>query len=438
MRRANDLRFNVRFSRLSLLFSALVYRALLDINYAYVVSPFFDYMGLAYSPDALKILESWTAYVALSLLVRPQVSRPSSFFANLNLFLFFAPFSSIYGLNDGSRPFFYAVFLVSAFAFIAARVRRIRIKTIGVSPARLQVLSIGFVAMVAASLVSVTGISNFSLVIGDEYLHREMITAALGDGLINYLLGWTVTVVGPAALLLSLIRKRYWWAALLSIFHVALFGLTSHKTPAMIPFVVIGLWWLRGFLQKALLLPVIMSSMALISSLVYLISGSYFLNALLVRRIFFVPPMLAFSYQEFFESRPKLMWASVMGRKAPFQGELSDGYENAVGNFLGTGGHANAGFFATGYLNAGYLGMLIYGFMFLALLILIDSVSTKRTPLAYTALVLLFPISVLITSADFLTALLTHGLAVGLLMAYLGGNAFNLEPPKALKSVRGG
>ncbi len=428
----------MRLSRVFLVSSALAYRALLDINYAYVVSPFFDYTGLGYSPDSLKIFESWTAYLALTLLVRPHVSRPSSFFANLNLFLYFAPFASIYGLNDGSRPFFYAVFLVSGLAFVAARVRRIRIKTISVTPVRLQVFSIVFVGMIAASVVSVTGISNFSLVIGDEYLHRELITSALGDGLINYLLGWTVTVVGPAALLLSLIRRRYGWVALLSVFHVALFGLTSHKTPAIIPFVVIGLWWFRDLLQKALLIPVVMSSVALLSSLVYLISGSYFLNAVVVRRIFFVPPMLAFSYQEYFESRPKLMWASALGIKAPFQGELGDGYENAVGNFLGTGGHANAGFFATGYLNAGYLGMMIYGFMFIALLVLIDSVSTKRTPLAYTALVLLFPISVLITSADFFTTLLTHGLVVGLLMAYLGGNAFNVEPPKAVKSVLGG
>jgi hypothetical protein len=109
---------------------------------------------------------------------------------------------------------------------------------------------------------------------------------------------------------------------------------------------------------------------------------------------------------------------------------LSEGFEKAVGNYLGIGGHANAGLFAAGFAQAGYFGFALYSILFLGLLYFADCISNRRTPLVYSVVVLFMPIAILITSSDFTTIILTHGMLLAIATLYLSSGSF---PPSILR-----
>jgi len=184
------------------------------------------------------------------------------------------------------------------------------------------------------------------------------------------------------------------------------------------------MWLFRNSLSHTRLLPVLFGGVTLLSMAVFWVFQSPLVPATVVRRIFFVPPMLAFVYEEYFSLSPPIYWASVLGSLSSLRGDLSEGFEKAIGNYLGIGGHANGGMFAAGFAQAGYPGLLLYGFMFFGLLYVIDCISARKVSLIYAVVVLMMPMAILITSSDFTTVFLSHGLFIAIAILYLSRMSF--------------
>jgi hypothetical protein len=78
----------------------------------------------------------------------------------------------------------------------------------------------------------------------------------------------------------------------------------------------------------------------------------------------------------------------------------------------------NTGFFATSYMHFGFIGIILFSIIVGFVFKLIDSIVKNRIPLWLGIAVMIVPINSLV-SADLPTALLTHGIGLGILFLWL-------------------
>jgi len=167
------------------------------------------------------------------------------------------------------------------------------------------------------------------------------------------------------------------------------------------------------------LIPIIFATLVLLSFLLYLVIDDIWLGSLFIRRVFFVPPFLTFTYYEFFTLNEFVFWSSsITSLFIDYPYELDPAKE--IGVYMGAEGvHANASFLATGYMHAGIPGIIFYGIFVGLLFRLIDSLSVKGVPPWVGVASIIIPMQSLITSADLPTALLTHGVGLSIIILFL-------------------
>jgi len=83
----------------------------------------------------------------------------------------------------------------------------------------------------------------------------------------------------------------------------------------------------------------------------------------------------------------------------------------------------NNSFLSTGYMHAGLLGVVIYGVLVGLLFRVVDSLSHHGPPTWMCIAAVIVPMHSLLTSADFFTAMLTHGVGASLLLLFLARSA---------------
>ena len=90
-----------------------------------------------------------------------------------------------------------------------------------------------------------------------------------------------------------------------------------------------------------------------------------------------------------------------------------------IGDYLGARSYAINSFLPTGFMRAGFFGMILYAFLFGLLLRLIESVARYGVPVWMAVATMIIPSHALLTSADLPTALLTHGIGISSLLLFL-------------------
>jgi hypothetical protein len=204
---------------------------------------------------------------------------------------------------------------------------------------------------------------------------------------------------------------------------VMIFALTSNKAPILYPLIVIfiykisdGLNFLRYFIFSAILMTVFS---CIDFWLLSMNSDSYYglFGSFIGRRALIVPSELNHHYYDFFDLNPMYYWAdskislglleSPYSLSAPFLiGEAIFGRQLAS---------ANTGWIGSGFANAGYLGVIIYSILVGVYFSILNSYERR---LGFRVIVSLFvlPTMTLITSADLITMLLTHGLLLSIML----------------------
>ena len=144
-------------------------------------------------------------------------------------------------------------------------------------------------------------------------------------------------------------------------------------------------------------------------------------SSLIIRRLLMVPAHLNFTYLEFFSNNEFVYWSNGI-LKNFFDNPYDFNIANIIGAYLGQQDMAaNTGFIASGYANAGYLGITIYTIMAIVLFNLINKLSENNDK--YFVMAIIFPVILtLFTSSDLLTTLLTHGLFIAIIVLWLFDN----------------
>jgi hypothetical protein len=276
-----------------------------------------------------------------------------------------------------------------------------------------------FVAIPLLILITSGGFSNWNLVLEDVYLFRDSPTnEKVLTGILAYLTMWSLTVFGSYILLIGIRKKSIITVLSLLFIYFLWFGMTGHKSFIGYPLLTLLLYfmlrWLFAMQKIVLYLTVGVVFFYVVDLLVLDLPV---LTSTFTRRVLFIPANTAFAYIDFFSSSNFVYWSNSF--LSSFINYPYDRHPSLlVGDFMGDPTMvANNSFLSTAYMHFGIVGTAIYSFMFVALIEFLDfnfrsHTSENRMRVALIGL----PLFQLITSSDFLTAFLTHGIGIGLVV----------------------
>lgn len=430
-----QIRITLSKSTLKVIFLLLLFRLCLDLAYVYVVSPVYSYSGFTTSISFVTVAESYLMIILIGLVIPSTIKRASHFFIWMFTMASIIPTLSFYAMHSGSRMFMYAIMIGFFCVVLISKLPVIRIGTLKEGRTIGIFLLITMVAAVAASLIAKGGLSHFNLDLSKVYEHRREVGALINVGLWGYINTWVYKVINPALIAWALWQKRYRLFILFTALQVLFFAISSHKSVLFYPVLILAVYLFVKQKKALQYLSWGLIGVIVLSSSIYLIFDNIWPASLFVRRVFYVPAQLNFAYYELFSNIGHVYLSnSILSNWIAYPFEYPPPL--MVCDYLH--GHynswANNGFLATGYMHFGYLGMWIFSIIVGLLLWIVDSLVGKRMPKWLGISILTIPFFSLFTSADLTTALLTHGILLGLLILLIIGK----KPDLLLNNTKAG
>ncbi|MHB9121024.1 MAG: hypothetical protein ACYC7A_05915 [Thermoanaerobaculia bacterium] len=282
-------------------------------------------------------------------------------------------------------------------------------------PATLSVFVLGGLFTAAGViLLSQFGVNWRVPRLADVYGARlEFTSAAQAKGrVVSYFVLWTANVVNPALFAVGLLKR----STVLLVLGIAgqwyLYSLAAYKT-VLVSLIGIALllFLAKRKRSRAELVSVGMLSIATAGLFVTAVA------TMLVRRIA-MTGVISTWYLQFFSTHEKArLGNSLLGWLTTYP------YDRGIANIIGviyldnTEAHANGNFWADGFANFGFIGLVMWSLALAMVLWLIDCVAYRRDHFLSLA-VLLMP-AMALANVSLQTALLTHGIALGVLVVWM-------------------
>lgn len=403
------------------------------------IVPVWHYMNYAGEFSGLGIVAALCASAFLGASVPRGATVRTMIVTSLN-YLFFVPSAVYISLSNPSA------YHVISFAFIFIGVyyiSGIRSLWFTIAPLRqntIFALIFALIITAVATQAALGGLLHFNLDIEKVYEFRT-IAAEEVPFIFGYIFSSVTNVLVPVALTLSLRFRRYVIAGLIVVFTIVLFGMTHHKSVLFTPFVVLLLYLFFANARSPYLIggaflaiPVIAILEVVYTRYFFGDNGVAYFTSLVVRRVLFTPPMLDSLFLDFFAQNSVYYWsasrlgawasANPYGMTAPF----------VIGSeyFSDPEMSANAGAIGSGFANAGLFGVALYS-LSIGVLIGVLNVYGKRIGHATVAAVSFVVVFYVVTTTDLVTAFLTHGLLLLLIVLALFSNP--MQTPKTNKPL---
>lgn len=405
-------------SRFVFIASLVVFRVALDILYYSFVSPEYSYSGFLWSPEPVKYVESWLLYCVFMVILSHKLRRPSDCFILMMFVGVLAPLLSFYGLANQDRFHLYLVLFGYLLIVLFSRGRPIRLPMI--RGGRVLALTTSFLltALVLFWLIYSGGLSCFNLDVSKVYEYRRVVGPQTNIGVFAYLNIWVFKVFNPILFAWALYKRRYGLAVGVLLLQVVFFGISSHKSVLFYPIVILFVYYYFSWTRALSIVPLGIVAVFLISGICWFAIDWIMPVSMFVRRVFFVVAKNTFDYYTFFSTHELVFWSSsFLSSVIEYPYHINPA--RLIGEWQGTEASVNNTFLSTGYMHAGSYGIVLYGVLAGLLFRFIDSLAGKGLPQWLVLAVCITPIFSLISSADFPTALLTHGIGVAVLMLFL-------------------
>jgi hypothetical protein len=408
--------------------AAFLLRVALDFTYVNYVDKFFReslsagvfaFTGIG-TP---RLLESYviafilSICVAASLYLRP---RPSGIILLLYCVVVILPLSSLYGLTDVPRTFFYAA--AGSFAVLMAITELI--PRVSLPRPNLFIVYLGLTVVfgicvyVYGWLVLTGGLGRLNFDLLSVYEVRAEYIQRLAPFL-SYFVPWQANVINILILCYGLYKRNLWMLGISGVAQILLFGMTGHKSFLLSPMLVIGVYFI--WQRKNILFYFFSGAFVLVvaSYVLFSFTNNHLLPSLLIRRLFFVPAANHLIYYDFF-SRPENSFVMLSNSVlAPF---IQYPYDAPVPIILartywGIDFWPNVGYLGDAFAQFGFVGMFLFSMILGVFLRIVDSVGA-RLPTSLVA-AMLTPHAMALTNSALFTSLLTHGLIFAFLMLWL-------------------
>jgi hypothetical protein len=271
-------------------------------------------------------------------------------------------------------------------------------------------------------VVSVFGFNFRFLSLADVYDQRleykDAVTAA--GRAVAYALEWQANSLNPLLISVGLANKRLLLVIVGIAGQVFLFSVTGFKSVLFSILMMVAMLILFSFRRKNTGLAFVWGAFSCIvgSVVVDRFLNEPFLSSLFVRRLIVTPGLLTGYYFDFFSNNAKaLLGHSIFKHIVAYPYDLLPAQMIGAVYFHNPATDANGNIWADAFANFGIPGIFVFTLLLALVMWLFDSVAAKRD-FRVTALMLGIPAFTLANSA-LLTSLMTHGIALSLLLVYL-------------------
>lgn len=406
-------------SRVQLLIVLIISRLALDLSSFYLIFPLYSYAGLSLDLSVPHALFSWFCYFALAVFV---VLSKSSIYPAFFLFFIFLPVSSFYLLTSKNTSVFLSIFVATLFLSAVSQLR-LNIKAPKNGSLYFRYLSLTILFAYISLFFLRNGWSYFSLDVSKLYEHRENLKS-LYSGVLSYVLVWSIKVILPTLLSMSVARRKIISSTLIVLAMVMIFFVTFRKE--VFVYCLLGFWigvyiTMGGRFVALGMLKCVMIVTFLIFS-ISLISGNMIYFAAFLQRAFVVVGQNLNDYVQFFSNNEYLYFSQSF-----LKSFVDDPYGRPVPEIIGYGRwgagtetFANAGIWASAFMQMGYAGILLYALIAASIACFFSNLEYKITDNANRAgaLTALLCGLLQLVNADLLTAILTHGLGISMLVVW--------------------
>lgn len=392
-------------------------RGILDLAYIKVVAPNWGHGGFVCEPDPAKIIESYMITLVLGAMLPHSLRRPSDYLVTVLFMMPIMPALSLYGLQGNPRTFTYMMAICLVVVMVTRHFRPRIPALAGRGTALGSAVCMVIVGLSLAERVATGRLQYLNFDMGAVYAYRRAVEALSSNRVFSYVHTWAQNVANPALLTRSLQVGKHWAFAALVGVQLVLFGTSAARSVLFYPLLVLAVFWV-SHKRYALHLTVLGLSLAVTASCAMVLSlGDLMPVSLFVRRVMFVPAWLNYVYYEYFASAGYVCWSnSVLGPLLRYTFGLPPAL--LISDYLkgDTLTWMNTSFLGAGYMHLGFLGMIIYSVIIGLLMGLVDAITANRVTVPFAVATVIVPFFVLFTSADLPTALLTHGVALSVML----------------------
>lgn len=254
----------------------------------------------------------------------------------------------------------------------------------------------------------------------EVYVYRGLYGDMINQGIWGYVNSTVFKVVSPFLGILMLISRKYMFYLFILVLDLLLFASSGHKA-------VLFYFFLEMFVFIFLSKDIYISSLVNLKKLLRLFSIVLLCGIVLsllnvspiilslLRRAFFVPVKL---YNDYFEYILSGYGHLTYQTTSPSFGGVSIPEE--IGKYNGSLSNANTGYIASAYILGGFLWVALYSFVVFCIVSLINS-SMKKNSVDTSVIFVIFlvPTQTLLISSSLTTTMLTHGMFISILLAWV-------------------
>ena len=397
---------------------ATIYAAL-EVYYIFFISAQYDYMGFVADFNLSKYLLTKVVFVFL-LIMSLNIYKQSKFLYSIYLlliFFFYIPNAILFSFSNFpvgpfvSNAFFVSFFLITPYIRFSVPNFSVPVKYKG-----LVLVSIALLLLIPIVLTFKLNINLKTLLLSEIYETREIFSEKLSVFL-AYFYNIEAKTVIPVALVFFMIRKRYFFICFFVFILLYLYVISGNKfvyfsTMLVIFFYYVGKDYTSKVSNFFLLLIFCFAFFPIID---YNILETPVLGAPIVNRFLFIPSLLTQFYFDFFDNNPFYFAESHF-----FNLFVKTPYDMPVGFLITkfywnvTDAYANNGIVSDGFMNLGYLGVLIFSVIFTIVFSLFDSFKLHKGFYG-----IFFSYIFIFLSAPFFSCFITGGILLFILLSWM-------------------
>jgi hypothetical protein len=384
-----------------------------------VVAQTFGYQGfvIVAPVGVTRLLVIVLALLGLSLLLPRRLASPADYVVVVLFDISFVPYCTYWALSN--QPWWQGL-LVTTYWGLVLLVNRVPLRAtvryVKGAQNSMVLVATGLAAL-GVILIVAGGRLTLRLPLGDVYAVRA-VWASEGSWISTYLFPWLANVLLPLLLVRSWKNRRLGELLVLGFTAYMLFTSTGMKAYLFMPLLVVVVLLAAKWRPPSSIMPLGLGIFASTMIVLDSITRSVTWSSLGLRRVLFVPAHLTSVYLEFFAANPVIRLSDSVLLRGWLRYPYPASVPRMIGAVLGQPAmSANTGLVADGFANFGVVGSLVWAVLLGVLMMFLRAATGRREnrPEAW-AVAAMWPV-VLLDSA-LTTSLLTHGLALALLVAW--------------------
>lgn len=351
------------------------YKAILTLLYAFFQYPRFGYSGYASDLDFLRLIIGWLVYIGTVRMIRTDRDDVCSMFLYTIFMLSIAPFIVIYEFDASYKLWMIllqvACLLFMRFLFSLNLKLPESFRGISYKNTKLRLVATVTLAAYLVYCLWRFGLPVLSsLSFNDVHQIRAEVNLSTFESILQNVL---CKAICPVYLVVTLKEKRWGWFAFALLVQLYTYSVTGFKSYLFIPVILIALQLVPKLsVKKTILAGLPLGSFFL--GLLYSITHSNMLYALIGDRIIFMPARIKFSYFDYFSQYDFVYFSQNSFSKIfGIQSNYSTPVPYLIGElyFNKPEMWTNTGFMADAYSNLGVLGMVLMATLLAAVLIVL-------------------------------------------------------------------